>query len=43
MAKGKGAPAPVKKADDNRRPNGKASKKRPKKFDAEKRRLVTVK
>ena len=39
MAKGKsGAPAPVSKGSD--RQNGKASKKRPKIFDAEKRRLV---
>lgn len=40
MAKGKGgAPAPAKATSD--RKNGKASKKRPKVFDAEKRRLVT--
>lgn len=40
MAKGKGgAPAPVSKGND--RQNGKASKKRPLKFDAAKRRLVT--
>jgi hypothetical protein len=39
MAKGKGAPpVPVKKGTD--RPNQKASKKRPKVFDAVKRRLV---
>ena len=43
MAKGKGggAPAPQKSTTD--RKNGKASKKRPKMFDAEKRRLVTKK
>jgi hypothetical protein len=41
MAKGKGgAPAP-KKSDNDERKNGKASKKRPKMFDAIKRRLVT--
>lgn len=40
MAKGKGsAPAPQKSTND--RQNGKASKKRPKVFDATKRRLVT--
>jgi hypothetical protein len=42
MAKGKGkgsAPAPQKSTTD--RKNGKASKKRPKVFDAVKRRLVT--
>ena len=41
MAKGKGGakPAPVKSTTD--RQNGKASKKRPKIFDAVKRRLVT--
>jgi hypothetical protein len=42
MAKGKGkggAPAPQKSTSD--RKNGKASKKRPKVFDATKRRLVT--
>lgn len=40
MAKGKGgAPAPVSKGSD--RQNGKASKKRPKVWDASKRRLVT--
>lgn len=40
MAKGKGgAPAPQKSSTD--RQNGKASKKRPKIFDAIKRRLVT--
>jgi hypothetical protein len=41
MAKGKGGgkPAPVQKTSD--RQNGKASKKRPKVFDAVKRRLVT--
>lgn len=42
MAKGKGgAPAPQKSTSD--RKNGKASKKRPKVFDAVKRRLVTGK
>ena len=42
MAKGKGgAPAPQKPTTD--RKNGKASKKRPKMFDAIKRRLVTKK
>jgi hypothetical protein len=42
MAKGKGgAPAPQKSTTD--RQNGKASKKRPKVFDAIKRRLVTNK
>ena len=42
MAKGKGgAPAPSKSTSD--RKNGKASKKRPKIFDAVKRRLVTDK
>jgi hypothetical protein len=42
MAKGKGgAPAPSKSTTD--RQNGKASKKRPKVFDAEKRRLVVSK
>lgn len=43
MAKGKGAPAPAKKGDNSERKNGKASKKRPKIFDAIKRRLVTKK
>lgn len=43
MAKGKGGGSqPAKKIeDDNRRTNGKAAKKRPKIFDAIKRRLVT--
>jgi hypothetical protein len=42
MAKGKGgAPAPAKSSGSDRK-NGKASKKRPKVFSAEKRRLVTV-
>jgi hypothetical protein len=42
MAKGKGgAPAPSKSTSD--RKNGKASKKRPKVFDTEKRRLVVSK
>jgi hypothetical protein len=40
MAKGKGAPAPVKQGDNNNRKNGKASKKHPKVFDPVKRRLV---
>lgn len=40
MAKGKGnGPAPTKTTTD--RKNGKASKKRPKMFDAIKRRLIT--
>jgi hypothetical protein len=43
MAKGKGSPAPAKKGNDSERNNGKASKKRPKIFDAIKRRLVTKK
>jgi len=43
MAKGKGgAQAPVSKSTTDRK-NGKASKKRPKIFDAVKRRLVTGK
>jgi hypothetical protein len=42
MAKGKGgAPAPQKSTTD--RQNGKASQKRPKVFDTEKRRLVVSK
>jgi hypothetical protein len=42
MAKGKGsAPAPKKTGDNADRKNGKASKKRPKIWDAIKRRLVT--
>jgi hypothetical protein len=42
MAKGKGgAPAPVKTTTT--RQNGKASKKRPKVWDSEKRKLVTNK
>ena len=41
MAKGKGgAPAPVKNNSGEGRNNGKAVKKRPKIFDAVKRRLV---
>ena len=41
MAKGKGGgPKPAKGGNDGRN-NGKASKKRPKVFDAIKRRLVT--
>ena len=45
MAKGKGkGPAPVaKKGDNDGRKNGKANKKRPKIFDAIKRRLITKK
>lgn len=44
MAKGKGgAPAPVKDTSGANRKNGKATKKRPKVFDAVKRRLVTAK
>ena len=43
MAKGKGAPAPAKKGDNDNRKNGKAYKKRPKVFDPVKRRLVTKK
>ena len=39
MAKGKGG-APAPKASTNDRQNGKAFKKHPKKWDAEKRRLV---
>lgn len=43
MAKGKGgAPAPASKSTTDRK-NGKASKKRPKMFDAILRRLVTKK
>jgi len=42
MAKGKPAPAPVKKAGDGRN-NGKAFKKRPKIWDAIKRKLVVKK
>jgi hypothetical protein len=42
MAKGKPAPAPVKKAGDGRN-NGKAPKKSPKFFDAIKRKLVKKK
>lgn len=40
MAKGKGNAQPAKKSDNDNRPNGKAFKKHPKKFDATKRRLV---
>jgi hypothetical protein len=44
MAKSKGgAPAPKKTGDNSDRKNGKANKKRPKIFDAIKRRLVTGK
>jgi hypothetical protein len=42
MAKGKSTPAPVKKTGDGRN-NGKALKKRPKIFDAIKRKLVRKK
>lgn len=42
MAKGKGgSPAPSKSSSSDRK-NGKANKKRPKVFSAEKRRLVTA-
>lgn len=41
MAKAKGGKPEVKKVDENRRQNEKAFKKRPKVFDAVKRRLVT--
>lgn len=42
MAKGKGgAPAPAAKKSGDDRNNGKARKQRPKRWDAEKRRLVT--
>jgi hypothetical protein len=40
MAKGKGG-APAAKSGNDERKNGKKSKKRPKMFDATKRRLVT--
>lgn len=45
MAKGKvgGSPAQKKTGDNSDRNNGKANKKRPKIFDAIKRRLVTNK
>ena len=44
MAKGKGGGAPQKQTGGNsERKNGKANKKRPKIFDAIKRRLVTGK
>ena len=44
MAKGKGGGgAPAKKGENSDRKNGKANKKRPKIFDAIKRRLVTNK
>lgn len=43
MGKGRSTPQPVKKTGDNsERKNGKAFKKHPKKFDAEKRRLVNA-
>lgn len=40
MAKGKGGGAKSAKDSNDTRPNGKAFKKHPKKFDASKRRLV---
>ena len=40
MAKGKGGGAPAANGNNSDRQNGKASKKRPKAFDAIKRRLV---
>jgi hypothetical protein len=44
MAKGKGGGSqPAKKSDNDNRPNGKANKKRPKIWDAIKRRLTTKK
>ena len=43
MAQAKGAPASKKQGDNSDRKNGKASKKRPKIFDAIKRKLVTKK
>lgn len=43
MAKGKGGGAPAKKDGNDDRNNKKANKKRPKIFDAIKRRLVTKK
>ena len=41
MAKGKGGGSKPAKGSNDSRPNGKASKKHPKVFDAVKRRLVT--
>jgi hypothetical protein len=41
MAKGKGGGKPQATKETSTRNNGKASKKRPKMFDADKRRLVT--
>jgi hypothetical protein len=41
MAKGKGGGGKPAKGTNSDRQNGKASKKRPKEFDAERRRLVT--
>jgi hypothetical protein len=41
MAKGKGGGGRPAKSTNSDRQNGKAFKKRPKEFDAEKRRLVT--
>ena len=41
MAKGKGGSAPAQQKTTTDRKNGKASKKRPKVWNAEKRRLVT--
>jgi len=43
MAKSKGGGKPVPEVKSSGRQNGKASKKRPKVFDKEKRRLVTKK
>lgn len=43
MAKGKGGGAPTPQKSTTDRKNGKASKKRPKVWDSEKRRLVTGK
>ena len=43
MSKGKQPVKPTKKGDNDGRNNGKASKKRPKIFDAIKRRLVVKK
>ena len=42
MAKGKGGGQKPAKGSNSDRQNGKANKKRPKKFDLEKRRLVVV-
>jgi hypothetical protein len=43
MAKGKGGAKPAPEVKSSGRQNGKASKKRPKIFDKEKRKLVTNK